>query len=127
VGDLLEATVEKGKITLTPKSLVDRDIAEGLEDFRQGHFIGPFKSAKEGIRALRRAARPNEDAFSQKFIRQYKALSPAMTPPRRRPRTETIRFLTLDETQRLFLHGAAWAKPSWAASSVGEMTGWRQA
>ena len=57
VGDLLEAKVEKGKITLTPKSLVDRDIAEGLEDFRQGRFIGPFKSAKEGIRALRRAAR----------------------------------------------------------------------
>jgi len=57
VGDLLEAKVEKGKITLTPKSVVDRDIAEGLEDFRQGRFIGPFKSAKEGIRALRRAAR----------------------------------------------------------------------
>ena len=57
VGDLLEAKVEKGKITLTPKSLVDREIAEGLEDFRQGRFLGPFKSAKEGIRALRRAAR----------------------------------------------------------------------
>ena len=57
VGDLLEAKVENGKITLTPKSLVDRDIADGLEDLRQGRFIGPFKSAKEGIRALRRAAR----------------------------------------------------------------------
>ena len=57
VGDLLEAKVERGKITLTPKSVVDRGIAEGLEDFRQGRFIGPFKSAKEGIRALRRAAR----------------------------------------------------------------------
>jgi bifunctional DNA-binding transcriptional regulator/antitoxin component of YhaV-PrlF toxin-antitoxin module len=56
VGDLLEAKVEKGKITLTPKSLIDRDIAEGLEDFRRGRFIGPFKTAREGIRALRRAA-----------------------------------------------------------------------
>jgi bifunctional DNA-binding transcriptional regulator/antitoxin component of YhaV-PrlF toxin-antitoxin module len=57
VGDLLEAKVEKGKITLTPKSLIDRDIAEGLEDFRRGRFIGPFKTAREGIRALRRAAK----------------------------------------------------------------------
>jgi bifunctional DNA-binding transcriptional regulator/antitoxin component of YhaV-PrlF toxin-antitoxin module len=57
VGDLLEAKVENGKITLAPKSLIDREIAEGLEDFRQGRFIGPFKSAKEGIRALRRAAK----------------------------------------------------------------------
>ena len=57
VGDLLEAKVEKGRITLTPKSLIDREIAEGLEDFRRGRFIGPFKSAKEGIRALRRAAK----------------------------------------------------------------------
>ena len=57
VGDILEAKVEKGKITLTPKSLVDREIAEGLEDFKRGRFIGPFKSAKEGIRALRRAAK----------------------------------------------------------------------
>ena len=57
VGDLLEAKVEKGRITLTPKSLIYREIAEGLEDFRRGRFIGPFKSAKEGIRALRRAAK----------------------------------------------------------------------
>jgi AbrB family looped-hinge helix DNA binding protein len=57
VGDLLEAKVEKGKITLTPKSLIDRDIAEGLEDFKRGRFIGPFKTAREGIRALRRAAK----------------------------------------------------------------------
>ena len=57
VGDLLEAKVERGRLTLTPKSLIDREIAEGLEDFRRGRFIGPFKSAKEGIRALRRAAK----------------------------------------------------------------------
>jgi bifunctional DNA-binding transcriptional regulator/antitoxin component of YhaV-PrlF toxin-antitoxin module len=57
VGDFLEAKVEKGKITLTPKTLIDREIAEGLEDFKRGRFIGPFKSAKDGIRALRRAAK----------------------------------------------------------------------
>ena len=39
VGDLLEAKVEKGKITLTPKSVVDRDITGGLEDFSRGSCL----------------------------------------------------------------------------------------
>jgi len=54
VGDILEATVEKGKITLTPKSLVDREIAEGLEDFKKGRTLGPFKTTGAAVKALRR-------------------------------------------------------------------------
>ncbi len=57
VGDILEATVEKGRITLTPKSLVDRDIAEGLEDFKQGRSIGPFETADAASKALRWATK----------------------------------------------------------------------
>lgn len=57
VGDILDATVEKGRITLTPKSLVDRDIAEGLEDFREGHSIGPFETADAAVKALRRTTK----------------------------------------------------------------------
>jgi AbrB family looped-hinge helix DNA binding protein len=57
IGDILEATVEKGKITLTPKSLVDRDIAEGLEDFKKGRSMGPFETADAAIKALRRATK----------------------------------------------------------------------
>ena len=56
VGDLLEAHVERGKITLTPKSLVDRGIDESLEDFRQGRSYGPF-THKESIAFLRATAR----------------------------------------------------------------------
>ncbi len=52
-GDLLEARWEHGKITLTPKSLVDREIAEGLEDLRSGRTYGPYDSAQEMIQALR--------------------------------------------------------------------------
>jgi AbrB family looped-hinge helix DNA binding protein len=52
-GDLLEARCEHGKITFTPKSLVDREIAEGLEDLRSGRTYGPFDSAQEMILALR--------------------------------------------------------------------------
>ena len=52
-GDLLEATVEKGKITLTPKSLVDRAIAEGLEDMRKGRVSGPFDTVDEMLASLK--------------------------------------------------------------------------
>jgi AbrB family looped-hinge helix DNA binding protein len=47
VGDLLEAKVERGKITLTPKTLIDRRLAEGLEDIKKGRVYGPFNSADE--------------------------------------------------------------------------------
>ncbi len=57
VGDLLEAKIERGKITLTPKSVVDRRIDEGIEDIRAGRFIGPFSTAKEAMKALRAKAR----------------------------------------------------------------------
>ena len=56
VGDILEATVADNKITLTPKSVVDRELTEALDDFKEGRFIGPFRTAKPAIRALRHAA-----------------------------------------------------------------------
>jgi AbrB family looped-hinge helix DNA binding protein len=52
IGDLLEAKVEKGKITFAPKSVLDRHLAEGLEDLKRGRTHGPYKSAKEAITAL---------------------------------------------------------------------------
>jgi AbrB family looped-hinge helix DNA binding protein len=52
VGDFLEAGVEDGKITFTPKSLVDRHLAEGLEDARKGRTHGPYASADAAISAL---------------------------------------------------------------------------
>jgi AbrB family looped-hinge helix DNA binding protein len=52
VGDLLEAKMERGKITLTPQSLVDRHIQEGLEDIRNGRTYGPFDSSDEMIKSL---------------------------------------------------------------------------
>ena len=52
VGDLLEATVADGKILLTPKSLVDRHIAEGLADMKAGRTTGSFASGKEAVAAL---------------------------------------------------------------------------
>jgi AbrB family looped-hinge helix DNA binding protein len=53
LGDLLEARVERGKITLTPKSLVDRRLAEALEDVRCGRTSGPFNSVDELVASLK--------------------------------------------------------------------------
>ena len=52
VGDLLEARIERGKITFTPKALVDRGIAEGLEDIRKGRVHGPYRSVAEAMKAF---------------------------------------------------------------------------
>ncbi len=57
VGDVLEAQVDRGKIVFTPKSIVDRAIAEGLNDIKKGRVHGPFESADEMIAALKSKGR----------------------------------------------------------------------
>lgn len=52
VGDVLEAKLEKGKITLTPASLIDRHIAESQDQIRKGQVYGPFDTADELIESL---------------------------------------------------------------------------
>lgn len=57
VGDILEAKVEGKKITLTPKGLIDRELALAFAEVQKGRVRGPFGSAKEMIAALHRSAR----------------------------------------------------------------------
>ena len=56
-GDYLEVELDKGKLVLTPKALVNKEVekrlAESFEDFRQRQVHGPFSSAKETMRSLR--------------------------------------------------------------------------
>jgi AbrB family looped-hinge helix DNA binding protein len=54
IGDLLEARLERGKITLTPKTMIDRGIAESLEEYQKGHSSGPFGTAEEMLVSLHR-------------------------------------------------------------------------
>jgi AbrB family looped-hinge helix DNA binding protein len=55
VGDLLEAQLDEGgRITLTPRTLLERHIEEGLEDIRKGRTYGPFDTADEMIASLQR-------------------------------------------------------------------------
>ena len=56
VGDLLEAKVERGKITLTPKAVITPGIAEGLDDIKKGRVYGPFSSAEDLLHSLHREA-----------------------------------------------------------------------
>jgi AbrB family looped-hinge helix DNA binding protein len=67
IGDLLEASFEDGKITFTPKTVIDRHLAEGLEDLARGRTHGPYGSATEAIAALeRRAGRRNKNPRKRK-------------------------------------------------------------
>jgi len=54
VGDLLEAKVRGKTITLSPKSVVDRDIEISLEQVRRGQVSRPYNSAKDFLRSLHR-------------------------------------------------------------------------
>jgi bifunctional DNA-binding transcriptional regulator/antitoxin component of YhaV-PrlF toxin-antitoxin module len=56
VGDL-EASVERGKITFTPKSIVDRDIEISLQQLKDGKVSPAFSSARDLVRHLHRQAK----------------------------------------------------------------------
>ena len=49
--------MEDGNITFTPKSLVDRHVAEGLEDARKGGAHGAYGSAEDAVAALESRAK----------------------------------------------------------------------
>lgn len=62
VGDFVEATPSKGGIFLRPKVVVDKvDLDKRLEAaeaaYREGRYLGPFKTASAAMRALKRRAR----------------------------------------------------------------------
>jgi AbrB family looped-hinge helix DNA binding protein len=54
IGDFLEAKIEGGNIVLKPQSLVDRHVAESIEQFRDGQSFGPFDTAEEMIASLKK-------------------------------------------------------------------------
>jgi AbrB family looped-hinge helix DNA binding protein len=53
VGDLLDATVENGRLLFTPKTVIDRRLTKGIADIRKGRVHGPFDSADEMIESLK--------------------------------------------------------------------------
>jgi AbrB family looped-hinge helix DNA binding protein len=53
-GDYLQVELEGHRLILTPKALVEKRLAEGLNDIREGRIQGPFRSASELLRSLHR-------------------------------------------------------------------------
>ncbi|MBI2120544.1 MAG: AbrB/MazE/SpoVT family DNA-binding domain-containing protein [Parcubacteria group bacterium] len=51
-GDYLEIELHDDRLTLTPKTFIEKRLAEGLRDIKEGRYIGPFKNAKEAFSAL---------------------------------------------------------------------------
>lgn len=54
VGDFLEASVNKGTIVFKPKTLIDRGIEKGREEFKKGRSFGPFATHTEFLASLRK-------------------------------------------------------------------------
>src|SRR3984885_12374411 len=53
-GDFIEIALEGDRLILTPKALIEKRLAESLEDIRHGRVHGPFKSVPELLRSLHR-------------------------------------------------------------------------
>ena len=56
-GDYLEIEIQGGKLILTPKQLVDKRLEAAEEDVRHGRVLGPFTTAKQAMKALRKRPR----------------------------------------------------------------------
>lgn len=56
-GDILEVQILNRRVVFTPKALVDKDVADALDeainDLKHGRGLGPFDNAADAIRALR--------------------------------------------------------------------------
>ena len=57
IGDILEVKAERGKIMLSPKSIIDREIAEALEDIRVGRVFGPYSNISKAHAAFQKRTR----------------------------------------------------------------------
>jgi hypothetical protein len=80
-GDMLEAKVESGKITLTPKPdaepeytreqrrIIDARLARSLADVKQGLTAGPFETADEMIASMRRELQKRSPRKKPKSVR----------------------------------------------------------
>lgn len=55
----MKVVTANGKVTFTPKSLIDRHLAEGIDDAKRGRTHGPYATAKTAIKALETRAKRN--------------------------------------------------------------------
>ncbi|MBI4468323.1 MAG: AbrB/MazE/SpoVT family DNA-binding domain-containing protein [Acidobacteria bacterium] len=63
-GDYLEVALHGHRLVFTPKTLIEKRLAESIEDIRAGRTHGPFASAKESVRFLHSEAKKRKKAGS---------------------------------------------------------------
>ncbi|MCI0533061.1 AbrB/MazE/SpoVT family DNA-binding domain-containing protein [bacterium] len=51
-GDYMEIKLIENHLILTPHTFIEKRLAEGLKDIKEGRSIGPFKNAREALKAL---------------------------------------------------------------------------
>ena len=51
-GDFLRVEVEGDRLILIPQTLIERRLAEGFDDVRQGRVKGPFGSVRKLVESL---------------------------------------------------------------------------
>lgn len=51
-GDYMEISVQNNNLVLTPKVFIEKRLAEGLKDIKEGRTVGPFDNAKDAIKSL---------------------------------------------------------------------------
>ena len=66
ISDILEAKAEKGRIIFQPKALVDRGIAQSIEEFKAGRAHGPFATHKEFLASIHKEAKKSDRRRSKR-------------------------------------------------------------
>jgi AbrB family looped-hinge helix DNA binding protein len=56
-GDYLQVELKGDKVIMTPQAMIEKRLAEGLDDFKKGRMHGPFASAAEMASSLRKSSK----------------------------------------------------------------------
>jgi AbrB family looped-hinge helix DNA binding protein len=56
-GDYLQVELKGDKVIMTPQAMIEKRLAEGLDDIKNGRVHGPFASAAEMAISLRKSSK----------------------------------------------------------------------
>jgi len=56
-GDYLQVELKGDKVIMTPQAMIEKRLAQGLDDIKKGRVRGPFESAAEMASSLRKSSK----------------------------------------------------------------------
>lgn len=65
-GDYLDIEIRGNQLILTPKQLIEKRLAEALEDVKAGRVSKPYKNAKSFVAALHRDLKKYQTGHARK-------------------------------------------------------------